>query len=275
MRLNGDVKEKLVAQRRMFNQTVVNSDAFLDMPPSAQNLYFHLNMGADDEGFIDNGKTIKRLASASDEDLKTLLKKRYILEFKSGVMVVKHWKIHNTIRHDRIKPTLYIEEKKLLEEKTNGIYTERCKPIQDKEINDDSIEAAESQHRCTPSIVEYSIVKDSIVEINNKENNKENISYLVRETISHWNSKNLPICKHTMATLPEISEVASKVSVYTLEEINKAIDNFAEKYDDLECKVKSYHRFIIVSLENWLDSALVSKKTDEQRPINYSEGYND
>lgn len=103
-----------MAERRMFAKTIIDSDAFLDMPLSAQALYFHLSMRADDEGFVGNPKRIRSMVGASEDDLKLLLMKRFILAFDSGVVVIKHWKIHNYIQSDRCKPTTYIEEKNTL-----------------------------------------------------------------------------------------------------------------------------------------------------------------
>ena len=96
-----------MAERRMFAKTIIDSDAFLDMPLSAQALYFHLSMRADDDGFINNPKKIQRVIGGSDDDLKLLIAKRFLLPFESGVVVIKHWKIHNFIRTDRYKPTVY------------------------------------------------------------------------------------------------------------------------------------------------------------------------
>ena len=113
-----------MAERRMFTQKIIDSDAFLDMPLSTQALYFHLNMRADDDGFINNPKKIQRMVGASDDDLKLLVAKRFIIPFESGIVVIKHWKIHNYIQKDRYKPTIYQEEKQLLMEKENNVYTE-------------------------------------------------------------------------------------------------------------------------------------------------------
>lgn len=113
-----------MAERRMFAKTIIDSDMFLDMPLSTQALYFHLSMRADDDGFINNPRKIQRMIGGSDDDLKVLILKRFILPFDSGVVVIKHWKIHNYIRNDRYKETVYQEEKALLELKENGAYTE-------------------------------------------------------------------------------------------------------------------------------------------------------
>ena len=103
-----------MANRRMFAKTIIDSDAFLDMPPSTQVLYFHLAMRADDDGFINNPKTIMRIVGAKDDDIKLLIAKRFIIPFDSGVVVIKHWRIHNYIQKDRYTETKYIEEKNQL-----------------------------------------------------------------------------------------------------------------------------------------------------------------
>ena len=115
----------------MFAKTIIDSDAFLDMPLSAQCLYFHLSMRADDDGFINNPKKIQRMIGASDDDLKLLIAKRFIITFESGVVVIKHWRIHNYIQSDRYKPTVYAEEKALLKVKPNGGYSLDTECIQD------------------------------------------------------------------------------------------------------------------------------------------------
>jgi len=108
----------------MFSLQITESDAFLDMPLSSQALYFHLSMNADDEGFVNSPKRVMRMVGASEDDLKILLTKRFLIAFPSGVMVVKHWKINNSIPNDRFKPTDYQEERAMLEVKQNKAYTE-------------------------------------------------------------------------------------------------------------------------------------------------------
>ncbi len=112
-----------MAQRRLFSPDIVGSDAFLEMPISSQALYFHLGMYADDDGFV-NPKKIMRMIGVGEDDLKVLVGKRFVLPFETGVVVIKHWLIHNTIRMDRYKPTRYVEEKARLQIKENKAYTE-------------------------------------------------------------------------------------------------------------------------------------------------------
>ena len=115
-----------MAERRMFAKSIIDSDMFLDMPVTAQLLYFHLCMRADDEGFVNNPKRIMRDVRCGDDDMKMLIAKKYILPFDSGVIVIRHWKIHNWIRADRFKASV-CEEKKLIMADENKIY-ERCIP---------------------------------------------------------------------------------------------------------------------------------------------------
>ena len=112
-----------MAEKRMFTKKITESDAFLDMPLSAQCLYFHLNMVADDDGFVNAPKKIQRLIGAKDDDLKILIMKSFLLVFEHGVVGIKHWRMHNTIRQDRYHPTDYQDEFKCLGLKDNGSYT--------------------------------------------------------------------------------------------------------------------------------------------------------
>lgn len=109
---------------------IVDSDAFLDMPTSTQALYFHLGMRADDEGFINNPKKVQRMVGANEDDLRLLITKKFIIAFDTGVIVVKHWKMHNSLRADRVKKTVYSKELSQLEMKENGAYTLKNKPLE-------------------------------------------------------------------------------------------------------------------------------------------------
>ena len=154
-----------MAEKRMFTQKIVDSDAFLDMPLSAQALYFHLNMRADDDGFINNAKRIQRSIGATDEDLQTLISQRFLICFNGGVMVIKHWRMHNTLKRDRYKPTQYQEELALLDVKDNKAYTERRSADTTEPQRNQSGTETEPQYSIDKNrLVEDSIVKDSVVE---------------------------------------------------------------------------------------------------------------
>ena len=112
-----------MAQKRMFTMKIVDSDAFLDMPLSAQCLYFHLNMRADDDGFVGNPRKIMRMIGASEDDMKLLLAKKFLILFENNVVVIKHWWMHNTLIKDRYHETSYTDEKDQLKLKENRSYT--------------------------------------------------------------------------------------------------------------------------------------------------------
>ena len=120
-----------MAERRMFAKSIIDSDAFLDMPLSTQALYFHLSMRADDDGFVNNPKKIQRMVGCADDDIKLLIAKNFLIPFESGVVVIKHWKIHNYIQKDRYKETLYQQEKAMLIENNSSGYSLDTKCIQD------------------------------------------------------------------------------------------------------------------------------------------------
>lgn len=112
-----------MAERRMFSKQIIDSDAFLNMPLSSQVLYFHLAMRADDDGFVNNPVKITRMVGSNTDDFNILVAKKFILTFETGVIVIKHWKMHNYIQSDRYKPTVYQDEKALLGVKQDKSYT--------------------------------------------------------------------------------------------------------------------------------------------------------
>lgn len=111
-----------MAQKRMFNNSVVGSDDFLEMPDSSQNLYFHLSMQADDDGFVDNWKSIMRMTGKKEDDLKILIAKSFIIPFDTGILVIKHWRLNNYIQKDRYKETIHKKEKSQLAVGKNNVY---------------------------------------------------------------------------------------------------------------------------------------------------------
>ncbi len=132
-----EAQRRNMAQRRMFSKKVTDTDTFLDMPLSTQALYFHLNMHADDDGFIDNTKTIQRMIGSSDDDRKLLIAKQFLLPFENGVVVIKDWRVHNYIRKDTYNKTMYPNELEQLQINKSGqyerqdlvMYTERPRDV--------------------------------------------------------------------------------------------------------------------------------------------------
>lgn len=111
-----------MAQKRMFSLKIIDTDNFLEMPISARELYFQFGMRADDDGFVGNPRRIIKMIGASDDDVKILIAKKFIIPFESGVCVISDWKIHNYIQKDRYQETQYKDEKRLLVETENGNY---------------------------------------------------------------------------------------------------------------------------------------------------------
>ena len=126
-----------MAERRMMAKSVIETDLFLDMPMSAQCLYFHLLLRADDDGFVKNPSSIRREINASNDDIKLLIAKQYILPFESGVIVIRHWKIHNYIRKDRYRQTDCAELSMLELEPTQNVYKIKNKSTTKSEVGDD------------------------------------------------------------------------------------------------------------------------------------------
>ena len=165
-----------MAERRMIAKTIVDSDAFLDMPHSTQLLYFHLSIRADDDGFINNPKSIMRNTKCNEDDLKLLVLKKFIIPFESGIVVIKHWKIHNYIAKDRYKETKYKEEKATLSLDENNAYTNCVQPVYGLEtqvrlgkesIDKDSIDMADSDEPEQPTPKKAKPVKHKYGEYNN------------------------------------------------------------------------------------------------------------
>ena len=224
-----------MAERRMFAKTIIDSDAFLDMPMSTQCLYFHLAMRADDEGFLNNPKKVQRMVGASEDDLKILLSKRFILAFESGVIVIKHWKIHNYIRGDRIMKTAYKEERALLDVKENGAYTEHracdnhlpdtC-PSDDSQVPDmcppDDSKAAAQDRLGEVSIGEVSTGKGSACA-------PRTATQIAEETMEHWRIDLAAAVRDWLAYKKEKRQGYKEVGLRTLlSQIRQAADKYGE-----------------------------------------------
>ena len=110
-----------MANRRMFSLDVIDTDKFMDMPLSAQALYFHLGLRADDDGFVASPKKIMKIVDCKQDDMKVLIAKGYVIPFESGLIVIRHWKMHNYIQTDRYRKTKHVVERERLE-LVNNVY---------------------------------------------------------------------------------------------------------------------------------------------------------
>lgn len=179
-----------MASKRMFAKTIIDSDAFLDMPVTSQLLYFHLAMRADDDGFINKPKSIMRMVGASQGDIEMLITKKFIIPFESGIVVIKHWKIHNYIAKDRYTETNYKEEKEMLGLDDNNAYTERIQ-IDDSSYTEriQDVYSLETQVRIDKDSIDKN--KEYIVQIIDYLNQKAGTNYktTTKDTVSHINAR--------------------------------------------------------------------------------------
>ena len=230
-----------MAQKRMFTMKIVDSDAFLDMPATTQCLYFHLNMRADDDGFIGNPKRIMKITGASDDDLRLLIAKRFVLTFEDGVIVIKHWRMHNTLSRDQYAETSYTDEKKMLLLKDNGSYSlTGGNPIDDTRLIERS-ERQTQQRRNQDATKTLSdkglgIDKDIDIELDKdkeKDNNlivsKDTIRQTdVRRVIEEWNKLQdvgiAPI-RDIKPTSKRCQLLKGRIREYGMDDILKAMDN--------------------------------------------------
>lgn len=169
----------------MFSKKITDTDSFLDMSLSAQALYFHLNMGADDEGFVDNVKKIQRSIGASNDDLKILIGKGFLIPFESGVVVIRHWRIHNYIQADRFQATIYQDEKEQLEFDKSKIAS--IKPL-DQCIQ--NVSKMDTQVR----LGEDSLDKDRLDKVNNLysgEEKEKSLSQIIKSTSVKINDRQI------------------------------------------------------------------------------------
>lgn len=219
----------------MFAKTIIDSDAFLDMPQSSQLLYFHLSMRADDEGFINNPKSIMRNVGCKEDDIKLLIAKKFIIPFESGIVVIKHWKIHNYIAKDRFTPTKYQDERSQLELDENKSYT-TC--IQDVHKLDTQVRIGKESIDNKETFV--SIIKDY-------SSNEELISALkdyveMRKKMKGFTIKALKLNLNTLSKLTE--DESTKIEIVNQTVANGWKSFYALKEEKKEKKVYDQYQYL-------------------------------
>lgn len=242
-----------MAQRRMFSRKITETDRFLEMPLSSQALYFHLNMGADDEGFIDKAKTIQRTIGASDDDMKLLIAKGFLIPFDSGVVVIRHWRIHNYIRSDRFQSTLHQDEKTQLEYDQSK--TAVLKPLENVIPNGYQMD---TQDR----VSKVSLDKDSLTTYHKEPDNipyKEIIDYLNSKTGKNYRDN---VQKNRSLIKARWSEG------YRLDDFKKVIDNMVKDWSGTKyAKYLRPETLFGTKFDGYLNQGNVvkrEKKTDER-----------
>ena len=191
----------------MFSLEVIDTDLFLSMPNSAQSLYFHFGMRADDDGFVSSPKKILKFVEAKEDDLKILIAKQFIIPFESGVVVITHWKLNNQIQKDRYKNTIYREEMALLSQNKNGVYNLDAECIQ-------SVSKMETQVRLGKGSLGKERI-DNILVASNEAN----------QIIEYFNS--LFGTKYRV-TPDRSKKIKLRLKTYSTEEVKSAIDNLSK-----------------------------------------------
>jgi len=199
----------------MFAKTIIDSDAFLDMPLSTQCLYFHLGMRADDDGFVNSPKRIMRMLGCNDDELSLLRIKKFIYEFENGIVIIKHWKIHNYIQKDRYKESVHTKEKQILLVKENKGYTLDTKCIQFVDTGKVRLELVKDSLELGKDIEDAVIANDNFNRINYTE---------IKE---HWNSKKeLPAIRNLSSKRKE--KIKLRIEENSIDDFKLAIDKLAD-----------------------------------------------
>lgn len=215
-----------MATKRMFSVKITESDAFIDMPATSQLLYFHLNMNADDDGFVGSPKRIMRMIRSSDDDFKMLVAKRFVIIYKTGVCVIKHWLVHNTLQKDRYHETMYTEEKKQLTVKDNKVYTECIQNgnILETQIRLDKnrLDKKRKENIKDVSVYDFDLIWDKYPNKDGKKSAK----------------------RHFMATVK---------TKHDLNDINRSLDNYKEHLDKNDWKKPKNGSTWFNNWKDWVD----------------------
>lgn len=252
-----------MAEKRMFSKTIIDSDAFLDMPLSSQALYFHLSMRADDDGFVNNPKKIQRLTGCGDDDLKLLMAKKFLIPFESGIVVIKHWRIHNYIRSDRYKETNYIEEKSMLGIEKNKAYSllvenKDCTPLISLSQNGMSNGIPTGDKWDTQNRLDKSREEESSIDKNREDKSPSS---------GCCSSSNLEVFKHFekcgfLINAMIMEQIASDIEIYTSKWVMDAATEAMNRG-------KINYNYVLGILQNWKARGRDKKVNDSlQQEIN-------
>mgnify|MGYP003571251972 CR=1 FL=1 len=267
-----------MAERRMFAKTIVLSDAFLDMPLSARCLYFTLGMVADDDGFVNNPKSIMRQCGAQEDDIKLLLAKKFLLSFDTGVIVIKHWRMNNYLQKDRYRETKYLEEKSKLSIDKNGAYHD-VNSMYTQNMYTQSMYTQDSIGK--DSIVKDSIGKDSIGEDNGSCNNSAREENELGAVMSLYLDRVQATPSSTC--LDELKDYTERLTgPVVIHAINIAIDNGKANWAYIRGILQNYHRNGLNNLDavqkseneyqaKKAESKPGGKSTQEKRSHSFSE----
>ena len=253
-----------MAERRMMSKSIIKSDTFLDMPATRQNLYFHMLLDADDDGFINAPKSIMRMIGAREDDMKVLTAKQFVIPFESGVVVIKDWKIHNYIQNDRYKPST-LPERDLINIQKDKSYTLKVdvsdmdtKCIQDVSIGKDRI----GKDR----LGKDRIGKDSIDILCHASHDDIDKSHF--EIIEYLNMKTGSKFKPT--TKPYVQAIRSRLKEgYTVDDFKTVIDKKCREWKGtkLEKYLTPKTLFAPSHFDTYLNSNGMAAMTDTERKV--------
>ena len=213
-----------MARKRMFSLLVVDTDEFLDMPSSTQSLYYHLGMRADDDGFVSSPKKIVKLVNCSNDDLKLLIAKGFIIPFDSGIIAIRHWKLNNDLKKDRYTPTIYLKEKSTLKVNKNKVYSIDGNNLDTKWIqNGNKLDT------------QYSIDKNSIDKNSIDKNSKEYIVQKQEENQEQIQEQKQVKKEKVKKEKKPIENHNSIIENYTInEDLREALKSFVEMRKELK-----------------------------------------
>lgn len=258
-----------MAERRMMSKSIIKSDTFLDMPATTQNLYFHMLLDADDDGFINAPKSIMRMIGAKDDDMKVLAAKQFVIPFESGVVVIKDWKIHNYIQNDRYKPST-LPERDLLNIQKDKTYTLKSdvsrmdtECIQTVSIGKDRLG---KDRLGKDRIGKDRVGKDSIDTLCHVSHDDVDKSHI--EIIEYLNVKTCSKFKAT--TKPYIQAIRSRLKEgYTVDDFKTVIDKKCREWKGtkLEKYLTPKTLFAPSHFDTYLNSNEMAAMTDTERKV--------
>ena len=254
-----------MAERRMMSKKIIDTDNFLDMPQSTQCLYFHLLLRADDDGFIQSPKSIMRITGCKDDDLKLLIAKGFVIGFETGVIVIRHWRIHNYVQSDRYSKS-ELQEAKCVELK-NKVYEVVEPPINPDDTCMDT-KCIQNGYNLDTQI--------RIDKIREEENRIETLCHVTHddvdkshfEIIEYLNLKTGSKFKPT--TKPYVQAIRSRLKEgYTVDDFKTVIDKKCREWQGtkLEKYLTPKTLFATSHFDTYLNSNETAAMTDTERNI--------
>ena len=249
----------------MMSKKIIDTDNFLDMPQSTQCLYFHLLLRADDDGFIQSPKSIMRITGCKEDDLKLLNAKGFVIGFETGVIVIRHWRIHNYVQSDRYSKS-ELPEAKCVELK-NKVYEVVGQPMNPDNNYMDT--------KCIQNVYNLD-TQIRIDKIREEENRIETLCHVTHddvdkshiEIIEYLNFKTGSKFKPT--TKPYVQAIRSRLKEgYTVDDFKTVIDKKCREWKGtkLEKYLTPKTLFAPSHFDTYLNSNEIAAMTDTERKV--------